>query len=329
MKYNFDIIEQDCELLYNKVDCTNLRNRKVLITGANGLIGSFMADFLSFLNTKDYNIDICLTSYSDAPHAERIQHLLANNRVKYFSWDCSQSININLLDPELDFIFFCSGYGQPAKFSKDNIKTSFINTVGVNSLLNCLTTINKKTNFLFLSTSEIYGDPDPENIPTPETYNGNYSICSPRASYIISKRLGEVICNDYSKNYDINVKIARVSLIYGPGVLLDDKRVLQDFIFKAKNNKIIKLLDTGESLRNYLYLTDGVEILLNLILNENSKETTYNVGGDQEPTTILELAKKIGNFMQCKVETTDTGVRSDITVSSPKNVYLSMNKYRK
>ena len=233
--YNFEIIKKDCERLFEKIDCTKLKNKKVLITGANGLIGSFLADFFMFLNEKKYNISIILTSFSTSDKVERIKHLLSNEMVSYFSWDASTKIDLVNLDNNIEYIFFCSGYGQPSKFTKDNIKTSFINTVGVNSLLEFLSSNDKRGNFMFLSTSEVYGDPDDKNIPTKENYNGNYSINNNRSSYIVSKRLGEVICNDYARNYDLNIKIARVGLVYGPGVLHNDERVLQDFIFKAKN----------------------------------------------------------------------------------------------
>ena len=325
MNFNFDVIKKDCEILYNNINCTNLRNKKILITGANGLIGSFLADFMNYLNEIGYNIDIYLTSYSEPKNATRIQHLISNPNIKYFAWDSSENIKEDVIKCELDYVFFCSGYGQPSKFTKDNIKTSFINTIGVNSLLNLLSSYNKKTNFLFISTSEIYGDPDIDNIPTKETYNGNYSLLNNRASYIVSKRMGEIICNEYSKNKNINIKIARVGLIYGPGVLRNDQRVLQDFIFKAKENGVINLLDSGNSLRNYLYITDGVEMLLNLALNSKSNETTYNIGGDKEPITIYELAQKIASILNCNVNAGNE--KNEIVNNSPKNVYLCMNKY--
>jgi len=326
MKYNFDIINNDCEILFSKIDSTKLKNKTVLITGANGLIGSFMADYCNYLNNKhDFNITLYLTSFSEPNKLERIKHLINLPNIHYFSWDASTKIDVSLLPSDLEYVFFCSGYGQPSKFTKDNIKTSFINTVGVNSILEYLTTLKLKSNFLFLSTSEIYGEPDANNIPTKETYNGNYSISNNRASYIVSKRLGEVICNDYSNI--LNVKIARVGLVYGPGTLLNDQRVMQDFIFKAKKDNKIKLLDSGNALRNYLYITDGAEVLFNILLNIDSDDTTFNVGGDSEPVTIYELANKIASIMKCEVIKNNSD-DNDMFKNSPKNVYLSMEKYK-
>lgn len=322
--YDYNIILKDCDILFSRVNSEKLKNKSVLITGANGLIGSFLADYINFLNKKhDFNIKLYLTSYSEKQNLERIKHLINEKNVTYFKWDASCDIDAGLLPGDLDYTFFCSGYGQPAKFTKDILKTSFINTVGVNSVLKHLLK-NKKTNFCFLSTSEIYGEPDTNNIPTKESYNGNYSLENPRASYICSKRLGEIICNSYKD--EICVKIFRVGLIYGPGTLVSDKRVLQDFIFKAKNQKTINLLDSGQSIRNYLYLTDGVEMILNVVLNSTMQNITYNIGGEFEPVSIYELAVKVANIIKSDV-TKNIDDNHIMSVTSPKNVCLSMQRY--
>lgn len=324
--YNLKTIEENCLLLHPRIDSNKLRNSTVLITGANGLIGSFLADYLCFLNERyDYQINIHLTSFSSSEKADRIRHLLKKEKVRYFPWDASREIDVSLLPKKMDYIFFCSGYGQPAKFTKDIVKTSFINTVGVNSLLSYLETTDKKSGFLFISTSEVYGDPGEDNIPTKESYDGSFCLLNSRASYVLSKKLGEVICNSYADR--IKIKIARVGLMYGPGTLLNDNRVLQEFIFKAAKSKIIKLMDEGDSLRNYLYLVDGIEMMLNLILNSKTNETTYNIGGDTEPITIFELAKKIGSAFQCEVVRGETN-SFHAGLGAPRNVYMDMGKYR-
>jgi dTDP-glucose 4,6-dehydratase/UDP-glucuronate decarboxylase len=326
--YNYEIIEKDCKLLYNSIDISKVKNSKVLITGANGLIGSFLADYFNFLNkTHDYQIDIYITSYSAPESAHRIKHLIGKPRIKYFSWDASQQIDRSVFEHDIDYVFFCSGYGQPAKFTKDIVKTSFINTVGVESLLKYLESLDKNTNFLFLSTSEIYGEPDVKNIPTSEEYEGILPASNNRASYIVSKRLGEIICSAYAENSKIKTKVARVGLMYGPGTLSNDNRVLQELIFKATNDRQINLLDDGSALRNYLYLTDGIEMLLNIVVNSESKEMIYNVGGDLEPITIYELAKKIGFILKCDVNKGTRSVNAAIA-NAPKNVYMNMNRYR-
>lgn len=323
--YDYNIITKNCEILFSKINSEKLREKRVLITGANGLIGSFIADYLNFLNINhDFKIKIYLTSFSEKEKAERIKHLIKEEEVNYFSWDASTEIEKEKIPKNLDYVFFCSGYGQPAKFTKDVVKTSFINTVGVESLLRNL---EQNCNFLFLSTSEVYGEPDLKNIPTKETYNGNYSLENPRASYICSKRLGEIICSAYKQK--LKIKICRVGLVYGPGTLSSDQRVLQDFIFKSQKNNEISLLDSGSSIRNYLYITDGVEMMLNILLNsKNNEEIVYNIGGEFEPVSIYELALKVSNLTSCPVKKNEND-ENTIHKNSPKNVCLSMEKYKK
>ena len=104
--------------------------------------------------------------------------------------------------------------------------------------------------------------------------------------------------------------------------MLGDKRVLQEFIFKAIKDKKINMLDAGETLRNYLYITDAVEIILNILFL--GTETVYNVGNDQETVSIHGLAEKIGKIIGVPVNKGEKTLKS-----APKSVYLSMEKYKK
>jgi UDP-glucuronate decarboxylase len=323
VNYNLSVIIEECETLSKKIDIDALRNSNILITGANGLIGGFLSDFFCYINdVDDLNCTIYLTSYSPSSEVSRIKHLLDRSDVHYFSWDSSEKINPSRLPESIDECFFCSGYGQPSRFMKDNVKTSLINVVGVESILNHMCS-HGGGKFIFLSTSEIYGNPPKDKIPTPETYGGMYELENNRAAYKVSKCLGEVICKEYDKAENMEVKIARVALTYGPGALWNDKRVLQEFIFKASKGDI-QMLDGGESLRNYLYITDSVEILLNL---SKGKDLVYNVGGDSEEVSIYDLACNIAeNFGNDVLQGKS---KSAISASAPKSVYLDMSKTKK
>jgi len=233
-------------------------------------------------------------------------------------------MTVSNLPSKIDYTFFCSGYGQPSKFLKNNVKTALINTVGVESILSYMAN-NNGGNFLFLSTSEIYGDPPDNMVPTPESYGGLYDFHSNRAAYKESKKLGEVICKEYGSAPNMRTRLARVALTYGPGALKTDQRVLQEFIFKAYSNREIQMLDEGKSIRNYLYITDSAEILLNILLH--GQEMLYNVGGDTEPITIFNLASIVANKFQVPVR---KGITPDtVNKSAPRNVGLAMNLYRK
>lgn len=324
MKYNFSIIEDDCKELFSR-DIKNINTFKyksVLITGANGLIGGFLSDFMCYLNDKhNFNINIYLTSLSEKEKAQRIQHLVNRKDVTYFSWDLANEFPTEKIK-NVNYVFFASGYGQPKKFIDNKINTILINTIGLNSLLKFCA--KNSSSLLYMSTSEIYGSPDDNNVPTKEEYNGNYSITSNRACYISSKRLGEVLCCEYSKQYNFDIKIARIALTYGPGVLFSDDRVLQDFILNGKKNKNIILMDDGSAIRNYIYIVDSIEIMLNILLN--GKSNIYNIGGDKEEVTIFDLANKIGNIY--KISVNKGNKKSDNIVGAPNKVSLDMSKYQ-
>ena len=322
--YNYDIPRSEAARVCDRTDLAPLRGRTVLITGANGLIGGFLADVMCALNDNEgYGINIFLTSYSAANSAQRLHHVIDRPDVNYFSWDCSTPVPIDKLPAVIDCVFFCSGYGQPSKFLSNNIKTSLINVVGVESLLSYMHT-SAGGSFLFLSTSEIYGDPPDHMLPTPESYGGSYSLENNREAYKVSKKMGEVICKEYNNAENMRVRIARVALSYGPGVLKSDERVLQEFIFKAQKHNTIAMLDDGSAIRNYLYITDSAEYLLNILLY--GRELVYNIGGDTEPTTIYSLAQTVAGNFDASVEKGPT--RPSRVKSAPKNVGLDMTRYK-
>lgn len=324
MSYNFDPIMKDCECLFSATEqrVQSLRDKKILVTGANGLLGGFLSDFLCYLNDKhDFNLQLNLTSLSPPGSADRISHLLSRKDVTYIPWDFSQEVKHGMFENN-DFVFFLSGYGQPKKFINQKIKTIMLNTHGLNSLLKSSSL--KKCNFLFASSSEVYGEPDSLNLPTSENYAGNYSVESNRACYISSKRLGEVICLEHARdNPNLKISIARIALSYGPGVFRNDDRVLQDFLLRGKEKGLIQLFDEGRAIRNYIYITDCIKVLLDIAID--GQQTIYNVGGDTEEVTILELAKTVGHVIGVDVL---TGNEAQKHVSkSPNRVCLDMLRY--
>ena len=115
---------------------------------------------------------------------------------------------------------------------------------------------------LFYSSSEIYGDPTPENIPTPETYRGNVSCTGPRACYDESKRYGETLCVNFAQQRGVPVKIARPFNNYGPGLKITDRRVIPDFARDIMAGRDIVMLSDGAPKRTFCYVADAVGRLL-------------------------------------------------------------------
>jgi nucleoside-diphosphate-sugar epimerase len=146
--------------------------------------------------------------------------------------------------------------------------------------------------FLFFSTSEIYGDPPPEAIPTSETYRGNVSCTGPRACYDESKRYGETLCVNFARTYDLPIKVARPFNNYGPGLKITDRRVLPDFARDVLAGKDIVMLSDGSPTRAFCYVADAVVVYYK-ILTRGQKGEAYNIGVEEPEISIADLAQRI------------------------------------
>lgn len=283
-----EIIRKDILNLLTKVDLEKLRGKKVLITGSNGLIGTYLASVMYVAN-RERKLDVNVTGLSKHPPNGTMKEFLKDKRFSFYTEDL---VNAELNYPA-DYIVHAATYAQPGKFLKNKLETVRLNTEVTKKLLRLCG--KQKSTFLFLSSSEVYGTPPEKFFPTPETFSGNCSTTSARAAYAESKRLGETICNIFREEHGIYARIARVSHVYGPGISIYDERVLGNFLKKALIAKHIELLDKGTQIRTWCYVADCVAMLLNIILH--GKSFIYNVGG-KDTVSIRQLAEIICELTQ-------------------------------
>lgn len=314
METNYNIILSDIELIERNISLKEFSNKKILVTGSNGLIGNYLLNLFA-KNSNKLNIEVYATSFSIELNTAKYGLDILNN-FQYFSWDASCDFPENQIR-NYDFVFFCSGYAQPSKFMSNPTKTVLINTSGLASLLQ---TLHANCTFINMSSSEVYGSPS--IIPTPEKYVGSTDINHPRASYIFSKILSEVICNSYSNK--LKIRNCRISLTYGPGTDFNDERVMQQLIRKASIEKKIELIDDGSALRTYCYITDTIEKILNISLN--GKHSVYNVANPNGTISIYDLALFIASRLGVKVSKTENTVNR-VSNSAPKAVIMDINQY--
>ena len=223
---------------------------------------------------------------------------------------------IKQVNEKFDVIIHAAGYAQPQKFTGDKLNTIKLNTEATSNLFDLL---NSDGTFVFCSTSELYSGLMKENISENEI--GTSTPDHPRACYIESKRCGETICHAF-KDKGFNVKIARISLAYGPGTRLNDSRVMHNIIDKGLIEGKVKLLDSGNSIRTYCYVTDIVEMLWNITLH--GQDMVYNVGGISK-ISIKELAEKISKKLNASLSIPEDD--SQGLSGNPKIVNLSLSKY--
>ena len=178
----------------------------------------------------------------------------------HFTLD-SRTISRNRLPRDIDdfqFVIHAASIASPTFYRKYPIETMDANVNGLRALLEYARRQQQRglpvEGFLFFSTSEIYGDPTPEDIPTPETYRGNVSCTGPRACYDESKRYGETLCVNFAQQYALPIKIARPFNNYGPGLKITDRRVLPDFARDIFAGRDIVLLSNGSPSGHFVTL---------------------------------------------------------------------------
>lgn len=281
---------------------------KILITGATGLIGFNLLNYLE--NFKKYEIHINYLNKIDPAFKKYI-----NKSIKKHQFDICDTKSIEKL-PKYDIIIHASGYGQPKKFISDPYKTLCLNSISTHELLK---RVNFGGTFVFLSSSELYSDSNKQ-------YNSESDkiVIDPnnkRNCYIVGKIFGEQLNKIYAQQHNINYKNIRVAATYGPYFKLTDNKVVNEFIIKSLLENKISLLDDGSAVRNFLYVDDCVRMIWNIITK--GQHHTYNVTGNQI-ITIKDLARKICEKTNSKLI---FGKKNMSVISSPKSVNISSDLY--
>lgn len=281
-----DIIVEDAAKICSNVNFEEINGKTILITGASGLIGVYFIACLKYLSQVQKIRFAVHASIQNKP-LPYLKELLNFDNVKIHRGDLTKTEFISIL-PKSDIIIHAAGYAQPSLFMANPLATIQINTTATAALIKKL---SPGGIFLFLSSSEIYSGLNKHLLSEGDI--GLTTPAHPRAAYIEGKRCGEAICNAFLYQ-GIQVKIARVSSVYGPGTRKHDGRALSSFIEKALLYDKIELSDAGNAVRTYCYVADTVELLWHILLH--GKENIYNVGG-RSTTTIAELARMIGKIM--------------------------------
>jgi nucleoside-diphosphate-sugar epimerase len=258
----------------------------VLVTGGSGFLGSWFCDTLHLMGA---NV-VCLDSLVSGDRSN-IAHLIGK---KGFTF-----INENLLDwkpdRKFDYIVHMASIASPPLYMKHPIATLDCNILGVRKLLE-LAREQKVKGFLQMSTSEVYGNPPDERVPTAETYHGQVNSFGVRSMYDEGKRAAEAYCYSYFKEHKVPVRIARTFNTYGPR--LDAKetsqygRALVRFIKQALSGETLTVHGDGEQTRSFCYISDQIDGLFRLLLTPGIDGEAVNIGNPHEHS-ILELANLV------------------------------------
>ena len=291
------IIEEDLEFICANLseEFSQLAGKNLLITGGAGFLGHYLVQSALYWNRTRPGppLDVTvfdnyirglpgwLKSLTENPHLHLQTHNLAEP-----------------LPPMGDFhyIIHAASIASPIYYRKDPIGTMDANINGLRNLLEYararILAGKPFHGFLFFSSSEIYGDPSPDYIPTPETYRGLVSCTGPRACYDEAKRYGETLCVNFANQAHVPVKSARPFNNYGPGLKITDRRVLSDYVRDVLNNRDIVMLSDGSPMRTFCYVADAVCGYYKVLVKGRPGEA-YNVGVEYPEISMAQLADKV------------------------------------
>ena len=275
-----------------------LQGKTLLVSGGSGFICSYILDIVSYLNENYFEQPckiLCLDNLINSK-TNRIGHLLSMPYFTFINHDVSKPFSY---EGNIDFIIHGASLASPMLYRQYPIETIDANTLGTRNMIS-LAVEKKAQSFVYLSSSEIYGDPAESSIPTPETYWGNVSSVGPRSCYDESKRLAEALCMAFFNKRNVPVKIIRPFNVFGPG-MAQDKRVMPDFISSGVKNEPIIMYSKGDDTRTFCYIADAAEGFLRALLSDLNGEA-FNIGNDQEEISMLGLAKLISQIFDGKIE---------------------------
>lgn len=253
-------------------------NRRIMVTGGCGFLGSHLCDRLVEQDDEVLCIDNCFTGTK-----RHIRHLLDHPNFEFMRHDITFPVYI-----EADQIYNLACPASPVHYQFDPVQTTKTSVHGAINVLGLAKRIKAK--ILQASTSEVYGDP--EIHPQPETYWGRVNPIGPRACYDEGKRCAETLFFDYHRQHGLKIKVARIFNTYGPRMHPNDGRVVSNFIIQALKNEPITIYGDGNQTRAFCYVDDLIDGLMKLMNSADELTGPVNLGNPAE-FTILQLAEKI------------------------------------
>lgn len=253
-------------------------NKRILVTGGAGFIGSFLCERL----LDDGNEVLCVDNFFTG-RRRNVAHLSANPRFELMRHDVTMPLYV-----EVDQIFNLACPASPIHYQFDPVQTTKASVHGAINMLGLAKRL--KIRILQASTSEVYGDPVVH--PQTEGYWGNVNPIGPRSCYDEGKRCAETLFFDYWRQHKIDIKVARIFNTYGPRMHENDGRVVSNFIVQALSNEPITIYGDGSQTRSFCYVEDLVEGLVRLMNTPPEVTGPVNLGNPTE-CSIRKLADMV------------------------------------
>ena len=270
-----------------------LRGRSILISGATGMIGSFLIDVLMEKNLTDgLNCTIYALGRNEEKARSRFERWWNDSRFVFVACDINRGVELDV--ETMDYVFHAASNTHPVAYATDPIGTITTNIIGADNLLSFAATHGSRR-VLFASSVEVYGENRGDREAFSEDYCGYIDCNTLRAGYPESKRAGEALCQAYIRQKGLDVVIPRLSRTYGPTMLMSDTKALSQFIKKGVAGEDIVLKSEGTQLFSYTYVADAVSGVLYCLLRGECGEA-YNIADSASDIMLRDLAAIIARF---------------------------------
>jgi len=253
-------------------------NKKILITGGAGFLGSHLCDRL----LREGHDLLCVDNYFTGSKTN-IAHLIGNPYFEIMRHDVTFPLYV-----EVDQIYNLACPASPIHYKFDPVQTTKTTVHGAINMLGLAKRV--KARIFQASTSEVYGDP--EEHPQPESYWGRVNPIGPRSCYDEGKRCAETLFFDYHRQHNLDIKVVRIFNTYGPRMHPKDGRVVSNFIVQALKGEDITIYGDGQQTRSFCYVDDMIEGFVRMMDSERDFTGPVNMGNPGE-FTILELAENV------------------------------------
>ncbi|MDC0383565.1 SDR family oxidoreductase [Candidatus Marinimicrobia bacterium] len=275
-------------------------NKKILVTGGAGFLGSHLCERLLHLNHEVICVDNLYTGSKN-----NILHLFQNKKFEFMRHDITFPLYL-----EVDEIYNLACPASPIHYQYNPVKTIKTSIHGAINMLGLAKRVGAK--IFQASTSEVYGDP--EISPQSENYWGRVNPVGIRSCYDEGKRCAETLFFDYHRQHNLDIKVARIFNTYGPNMNVADGRVVSNFIVQALRGEDITIYGDGTQTRSFCYYSDLIDGIINLMdTSEKNITGPINLGNENE-ISVLNLANNILNITSSSSKI----IFKDLPIDDPK-----------